>query len=259
MNSQPDPDHNLDQAYRRINTAVNRGALFVGLPENFAFLGDLHQRIDRSDEIMEKSLRFLQQTAEEFGIYLLGGSFPAPAGDDKVYNRTVLVNPDGRIAAQYDKIHLFDVYLSENESYNESDFVKEGDTEAVVYESDRIGNIGLSICYDLRFPELYRKLSEAGAEILCVPSAFTATTGRDHWKPLLQARAIENTGFIIAPAQTGIHGEKRSTHGHSMIIDPWGTIISDAQKDGEMAIGEINFKHLEETRMRIPSLKHRTL
>lgn len=257
MNSQPDTDHNLEQAYNLLKRAANAGARFAGLPEHFAFLGDLEMRKNRADEIAEKAYPFLQQTAREFGIYLLGGSYPAPAGKGKTFNRSVLFSPKGEELARYDKIHLFDVDLPDGESYKESDMIKPGENDAVVYLSETIGNIGMSICYDLRFPELYRNLMDLNAELFTIPSAFTATTGKAHWEPLLRARAIENTVYVVAPAQTWRHGEKRKTHGHSMIIDPWGVVLDDAVTEPGFAIAEINPKRIAYVRSQIPSLVHR--
>ncbi|MDZ7693784.1 MAG: nitrilase-related carbon-nitrogen hydrolase [Balneolaceae bacterium] len=149
--------------------------------------------------------------------------------------------------------------LAGGESYRESDYVQSGNNMPVVYRSKELGKIGMSICYDLRFPELYRSLIQRQAEILCVPSAFTATTGKDHWKPLLQARAIENTAFVFAPAQTGTHGKHRQTHGHSYIIDPWGTILADGNSETGVVFAEIDHAKLEEVRQQIPSLEHRVI
>jgi predicted amidohydrolase len=199
----------------------------------------------------------LSATADEFNIYLQGGSYPIPAENGKVRNHANLYGPDGNELAGYDKIHLFDVDLSGDESYRESDYVQPGENEAVVYENDTIGNWGLSVCYDLRFPEFYRALVDNDAEILTVPSAFTYTTGQNHWRPLLRARAIENTSYVMAAAQTGIHGKNRKTWGHAMIVDPWGKVIADAGQEPGVAIAEINPQILGDVRSKIPSLQHR--
>lgn len=259
MNSQPDLDHNLEQAYGLIEKAAGNGARFIGLPENFAFLGDLEARMNQADTIAERVPSFLEDTAAEFEIYLLGGSYPVPDGKGKVYNHSRLLGPDGKILARYDKIHLFDVDLPEGESYRESDFVHAGENGPAIFRSDEIGNLGLTVCYDLRFPELYRKLTQAGAEILCVPSAFTATTGKDHWEPLLRARAIENTAYVFAPAQTGTHGKKRKTHGQSLIIDPWGELLADGGTGTGIVYADLESDRLKEVRRRIPSLQHRVI
>lgn len=259
MNSQTDLEANLEQAYEFIQKASKEGAHLVGLPENFAFLGGLSMRMKRADEIAERVPVFLSQTAEEFDIYLLGGSYPVPAAEDRVFNHATFYGPSGEKLAAYNKVHLFDVELSENEAYRESDYVQPGDPEPIIHRSESVGNWGLTVCYDLRFPELYRKLSQQGAEILSVPSAFTYTTGQDHWEPLLRARAVENTCYLFAPAQTGVHGKKknRKTWGHAMIVDPWGKVVADAGSEPGYAIAEINPRRIEEVRSQIPSLKHR--
>lgn len=259
MNSQPDIEFNLNQAYELTTKAVSEGAEFVGYPENFSFLGDLKKRRENAELIAEKSYPFLQQTAREFGIYLLGGSYPMPAGNNKNYNRSILFGPKGKQLALYDKIHLFDVDLPGGESYKESDYVKPGKYQTSVHSSNTIGTIGLTVCYDLRFPELYRKIMEEKADVLTVPSAFTETTGKDHWTTLLRARAIENTVYVFAPAQTGLHGKNRRTYGHASIIDPWGKILADAGTETGFILAEISPQKISEVRTQIPSLKHRVL
>lgn len=259
MNSQPDLDHNLEEAYGLIKEAANEGAEFISLPENFAYLGDFEARLEQSAAISTQAENFLSVAAKEFRVYLLGGSYPVLAASGKVFNRSTLIAPDGETLAIYDKIHLFDVDLEGGESYRESNYVQPGENEPVLYEAEDIGKIGLSVCYDLRFPELYRKLSEKGAETLTVPSAFTKTTGKDHWHALLRARAIENTCYVLAAAQTGTHGRKRKTFGHSLIIDPWGNILADGGEDTGVVYAEFKHDLLMEIRQSIPSLKHRRL
>lgn len=259
MNSQPDIDSNLEEAYHLIREAKAKGAFLVGLPENFAWLGDLSGRLEQAEAISNRVPGFLSQCAEEFEVYLLGGGFPVPAEERKVFNRAQLYDPEGDMLAEYNKIHLFDVELSDGESYHESEFVRPGDPNPVVCSTADVGSLGLSICYDLRFPELYRRLSKEGAEVLCVPSAFTAKTGKDHWEPLLRARAIENTCYLLAPAQTGRHGAKRWTHGHAMIVSPWGTVLEDAGTEPGLAMAEIEPNRITEVRNQIPSLEHRVL
>lgn len=259
MNSQTRLDENLNDAHVLIRRAAEQGAQVVGLPENFSFLGGLSMRIQNAEEIAERVPVFLSHRAREFEIYLMGGSYPVPAGNGKVYNRSALYDPEGTLLRTYDKIHLFDVALSEEESYSESSYVEPGHPEAAVYSDDRIGSWGLSVCYDLRFPEYYRMLSAEHASVLSIPSAFTYTTGQDHWEPLLRARAIENTCYVFAPAQTGTHGGNRKTWGHAMIIDPWGRILADAGTEPGIACATINPGRLEQVRGAIPSLKHRRL
>lgn len=259
FNSQTDINYNLETAYQYIKKAVNQNAKVVALPENFAFLGGLSMRMEQADTIAERVPKFLSQTAREFNIYIMGGSYPVPAEDHKVFNRSTLYNPDGVQKARYDKIHLFDVDLDGDESYRESDNVQAGEPKPVVYSDDEIGNWGLTVCYDLRFPELYRKLVEDEASILSVPSAFTYTTGQDHWEPLLRARAIENTSYVVAPAQIGIHGKNRKTWGHAMVIDPWGKVIADAGNKPGIVLTEINPETINQVRNQIPSLQHRRI
>jgi deaminated glutathione amidase len=259
MNSQPDLVHNMNQAYDLIKNSAAKGAKFIALPENFAFLGDEKARLEQADTISDTVAGSLPEWAKEFNIYLLGGGYPVRADNGKVYNRAVLVNPDGKFVASYDKIHLFDVELSRTEQYRESDVVQGGARVAVIYDIEGLVRIGLSICYDVRFPELYRKLVDAGAELLWIPSAFTRPTGEAHWEILLRSRAIENSSYVIAPAQTGKHGEKRETYGHSLIVDPWGTILADAGTEPGFVIAEVDLDTLRDIRRKLPSLKHRVL
>lgn len=259
MNSQPDLDFNMTQAYQWVEQAFHKGASFVALPENFAFLGDEKARLQQVDRISETVEDSLTIWAKEFGVYILGGGYPVRADKSKIFNRASLASPEGKIVASYDKIHLFDVELSKNESYRESDMVQSGSKTTVLYKSENLANIGLSICYDVRFPELYRKLTEQGAELLCVPAAFTRPTGEAHWEILLRCRAIENCTYLIAPAQTGRHGKKRETYGHTMIVDPWGTVLADAGTETGISIAKIDLERLKEIRRKLPSLKHRVL
>lgn len=286
MNSQPDLSRNMDQTADFVARASREGALFVALPENFAFLGSEKEKHRRTEQIAEAVLSGIPSLAREYGVYLLAGGFPMRSPDDRrAFNRSILFDPTGMEIARYDKIHLFDIELSGEESYRESALVRPGRPKPVVCDirmdepvpgegaEAAVGpeaadkrepagepvRAGLSICYDLRFPELYRQLSGNGAELLCVPSAFTRPTGEAHWETLLRARAIENTCYVIAPAQTGVHGKKRKTHGHAMIIDPWGTVLADAGTDTGIICAEIDTGHLLAIRRRLPSLDHRRL
>jgi deaminated glutathione amidase len=257
MTSLPDIDKNLTQAEELIELAVRRGAELVGLPENFPFLGTEEEKIAVADKIGLASEKFLKTMAQRFQVTLLGGGFPVPVGEGKVANTASLVSPNGVELARYQKVHLFDVNLPDGNTYQESKTVKAGNELPLMYKSGNFGNLGLSVCYDVRFPELYRHLSRQGAEVMFIPAAFTAFTGKDHWQVLLQARAIENTCYIIAPAQTGKHYGMRYTHGHAMIIDPWGTILADAGDTPGVAIAEIDPTRLEQVRRQMPSLQHR--
>ncbi|MDJ0898169.1 MAG: carbon-nitrogen hydrolase family protein [Xenococcus sp. MO_188.B8] len=259
MTSKPDLEKNLVEAEELIELAVRQGAELVGLPENFAFLGQESEKIAQSVEIASKSDKFLKTMAQRFQIHILGGGYPIPVAGEptKVYNTAFLINPDGQELVRYQKVHLFDVDVPDGNTYRESSTVMAGQNLPAVYASPTLGNIGLSICYDVRFPELYRHLSRQGADVLFIPAAFTAFTGKDHWQVLVQARAIENTCYVIAPAQTGNHYERRYTHGHAMIIDPWGTILADAGSQPGVVVAEINPGRLSQVRQQMPSLQHR--
>lgn len=257
MTSLPELEKNLMQAEELIELAVRRGAELVGLPENFPFMGDEEEKVAQAEAIASQSEKFLKTMAQRFQVTILGGGFPVPVGKDKVYNTALLVDPNGSELARYQKVHLFDVNLPDGNTYQESSTVMAGINLPAIYGSPELGAIGLSVCYDVRFPELYRHLAQQGADILFVPAAFTAYTGKDHWQVLLQARAIENTCYVIAPAQTGQHYGFRYTHGHAMIIDPWGVILADAGDRPGVAIAEINPVRLEQVRRQMPSLQHR--
>lgn len=262
MTSVPHLEKNLAQAEELIQLSVNRGAELVCLPENFSFLGDEVAKTQQAPEIAEKSLKFLQTMAQRYQITLLGGGFPVPQNPEspsagKLFNTAVLVGKDGQELARYHKMHLFDVNLPDGNTYQESDIIKAGSVAPPVYHSERLGNLGLSVCYDVRFPELYRYLAGKGANVLFVPAAFTAYTGKDHWQVLIQARAIENTCYVIAPAQVGKHNPRRQSHGHAMIVDPWGVILADAGDQPGVAIAPIEPSRLEQVRRQMPSLQHR--
>jgi deaminated glutathione amidase len=259
LNSQPDAELSLKEAYKWTSKAAGEGAGLVCLPENFAFLGDERQKLEQSDKIASLVESALTKWAREFGLAILGGGYPKPAGNGKIYNRSILVEPSGDIVTSYDKIHLFDVDISEDETWRESATVQSGDANAVVFKSETLPNIGFSICYDLRFPELYRMMVSKGAELLTVPAAFTKPTGEAHWEILLRARAIENSCYLIAPAQAGKHGEKRQTYGHSLIIDPWGKVLADAGLEAGFITADIDLDYLRDVRKKLPSLKHRVL
>ncbi len=262
MTSLPDLQKNLAQAEELIQLAVNRGAELVCLPENFSFLGDEEAKTQQASEISQQSLKFLETMAQRYQITLLGGGFPIPQNPEnpksgKLFNTAVLFGKDGKELARYHKMHLFDVNLPDGNTYQESDIIEAGSEAPPIYYSDRLGNLGLSVCYDVRFPELYRYLSLMGANVLIVPAAFTAYTGKDHWQVLLQARAIENTCYVIAPAQVGKHNPRRQSHGHAMIVDPWGVILADAGDQPGVAIAPIEPSRLEQVRRQMPSLQHR--
>ncbi|MEL7505556.1 MAG: carbon-nitrogen hydrolase family protein [Cyanobacteria bacterium J06554_6] len=257
MTSVPDLQANLTQAEELIDLAVRRGAELITLPENFSFLGDEAAKVEQAESLCEASEKFLKTMALRYQVTLLGGGYPVPTTAGKVTNTALLMGADGDILTRYDKVHLFDVNLPDGNTYQESQTVLSGQQLPSVYPSKTLGNLGLSVCYDVRFPELYRHLSQMGAEVLMIPAAFTAYTGKDHWQILLQARAIENTCYVIAPAQTGFHNNRRQSHGHALIIDPWGIVLADAGQDVGMAIAEINPSRISQVRQQMPSLNHR--
>ena len=255
--SGPDVAANLVDCERMIAEAAQAGARIVGLPEYFGIIG-LRDR----DKVDVRELpgdgpiqRFLSDAARRHGVWLVGGSVPlACESPDKVRNATLVYGPDGRLAARYDKIHLFG-FDNGRERYQESRTIEHG-SEVVSVETP-LARIGLSICYDLRFPELFRAMGEV--DLIFVPSAFTETTGRAHWEPLLRARAIENLAYVVAPAQGGVHQNGRETHGHSMVIDPWGVVLACRDKGAGVVVAEVDLARVREVRAMLPALEHRTL
>lgn len=257
MNSGPEIEANLAEAEIYIREAARQGAEFIATPENTC-----HMVSPQSEKIKTASIEdnhpayiFFSALAKELGVWILAGSVAVKVAEDKIANRSLLFNAAGDIVAKYDKMHLFDVDLAGGETYRESDIVQAGD-KAVTVDTP-LGMMGLSICYDLRFPYLYRDLAHRGAKILTIPAAFTVPTGRAHWEPLLRARAIENGAFVFAPAQCGEHHGGRKTYGHSMIIGPWGDIL--AEMNGEetgVLMADIDLAEVDKARAAIPSLKH---
>ncbi len=258
LTSTSEPELNFAAAEEQIELAARRGAELVGLPENFAFMGDDERRLELAQDLAQQCSRFLVTMARRYQVVLLGGGFPVPSGDSNhTVNRAELVGRDGQLLARYDKIHLFDVDLPEGNTYQESATTTSGRELPPVVDVPGLCRVGLSICYDVRFPELYRHLVSAGAELLMIPAAFTAFTGKDHWQVLLQARAIENTSYVLAPAQTGRHYSRRQSHGHAMVIDPWGTVLADAGVGQGAAIAPVDNSHIGRIRAQMPSLQHR--
>lgn len=258
LTSGADKAQNLDTATRLIRRAAALGATFVGLPENFAWMGPESERTGAAEPLEGPTLSRMAELAREQQITLLAGSIleeGAPEG--RCYNTSVLFGPEGERRALYRKIHLFDVEVHDGATYRESAAVAPG-TEAVVAET-ALGTLGLSICYDLRFPELYRQLSARGATLLTVPAAFTLMTGKDHWEVLLRARAIENQAYVIAPAQWGRHSEKRQTFGHAMVVDPWGLVVARASDGEGVALASLDRELLQRIRRDLPALQHRRL
>lgn len=255
MNSGEDKRANLDQAIGLIDEAVGRGANFVALPEYFNFLGRGELVPENAEPIPGPTTAALGAAARRHGIWIHGGSMPQRLDAGQRYcNTTVVINPQGEIVAKYQKIHLFDVEAG-GTTYQESASVAPGD-EPVVFDTPW-GRMGLTICYDLRFGELHRALTQAGARLIFQPAAFTLYTGKDHWEVLLRARAIENQVFVAAPAQIFKHPPGNATFGSAMIIDPWGTVVARASERVGMVISEIDFSWMDEVRSKIPVHKHR--
>jgi nitrilase len=257
MASGPQVSANLSEAERLIEIAVAQGAKLVALPEYFAIMGmkDTDKVAVREKEGSGPIQRFLSRMAKSHQIWLIGGSVPLEASNPKkVRNACLVYDPSGKLAARYDKIHLFNLDLG-NEHYHEDDTIEPGD--GVVVLDTPLGRIGLSICYDLRFPELYRAMGEV--DLIVIPAAFTDTTGKAHWEILVRARAIENLCYVLAPAQGGYHISGRETHGNSMIVDPWGVVLDRLPRGSGVVIASINPAYQASLRKSLPALQHRTL
>ena len=258
MTSTADAERNLAAAETLVARAAARGASFVGLPENFAYLRSEGEPVPEPQALDGPWVTRMSDLARRLGVALLLGSLPEKVpGEKRVRNTSVLLGPDGGTLAVYRKIHLFDVDLPGMEHLKESRAVIAGD-EVVVAEAP-FGRLGLSICYDLRFPELYREMARRGARVLAVPSAFTERTGRDHWEVLLRARAIENLAYVFAPAQAGVHGEGRVSYGHALIVDPWGVVLARVPEGEGVAVAEMDFDRQDRVRRELPALAHARL
>lgn len=277
MTSTADVARNLDRCHELVREAATAGALIVGLPENFAYLGpDQDHRLAISERVPAARpsgpdggssggdtgpiLTSMRQLARTAGVWLLLGGFPETGDGRRIRNSAILLDPEGGIAAVYRKIHLFDVDLSTmpgGRRFAESDAIEAGSD--VVVASTPWGGLGLTICYDLRFPELYRALVGKGARLIAVPSAFTLETGKDHWHVLLRARAVEGQVYVFAPAQFGSHGENRRSYGHALIVDPWGTVVAECSDEEGFALARIDFAYQDQVRARLPCLAHRRL
>ncbi len=230
----------------------------MALPENFAFLRREGAPIPCAQDIDGEIVSALRELARAHGVRILGGTFPeAIPGDVRVHNTSVLVSPEGEIEAVYRKIHLFDVDLGPEARFTESSRIAPG--REVVVAKTPIGAIGLSVCYDVRFPELYRAMAARGALLLAVPSAFTPQTGKDHWEVLLRARAIENQAFVLAAAQCGRHSPERASHGRSLVVDPWGLVLAQAGDRPGVILADCDLDELAAIRRRLPALEHRKL
>lgn len=257
MASGPNVAGNLNEARRLIENAVQQGVKLIVLPEFFAIMG-----MKETDKLAVKEQpgsgqiqSFMSEMASKHKIWLVGGSIPLVANSpNKVRNSCLVYNDLGEQIARYDKIHLFNLELG-NEHYHEADTIEAGDQVVVV--DTPFGRIGLAVCYDLRFPELFRAMKEV--DIIVLPAAFTSTTGKVHWEPLVRARAIENLSYLIAAAQGGYHVNGRETHGHAMVVDPWGRILDELARGSGVVIAEVNRRYQASLRSSLPALTHRTL
>lgn len=272
MVSCADINLNIASAQRLIADAARRGAGLVVLPENFAVLdgGPQAQFAEREGDLSAPLQGMLSRLAQQFGIWLVAGTIPlitrpVQGGqaaqvltDGRVRPASLVFSPSGQLAARYDKMHLFDVEVSDKQArYAESDSFEAGD--APVWLTTDSGRLGLSICYDIRFPELYRHYFAQQVDLVTVPSAFTKVTGQAHWEVLLRARAIENQCYVIGAGQGGVHNERRETFGHSMIVDPWGRVLDVLPAGEGVVVADIDHNNLRDIRQRMPVLKHRRL
>ena len=258
--SRQDVADNLRRAAALVAEAAGRGAGLVVLPENFGYIHSLREKLDLAEPLSQEQpgpmVAAMITAAREHGVYLLIGGTPTRGPDpEHFYTTSILLDPAGTILASYRKMHLFDVKIPRGAMFTESDWVAPGADPVV---ADLPGfKLGLSICYDLRFPELYRRLVELGATVLAVPAAFTLHTGKDHWLPLLRARAIENQCYVLAAGQHGHHTEERTSYGKSCIIDPWGVVVAQASDQDGVALAELDLDYLERVRRELPCLSHR--
>jgi predicted amidohydrolase len=260
LSSQDDVSKNLARAMLLIGEAARAGAQLVALPENFAFVGAEEGKRANAERLDGKApiLSAIVAAAREHSVHVVAGGMPEISEDPrKPYNTSVLVDPRGALVAAYRKVHLFDVDLPDGTSIRESDATTPGH-EAVVARVRDVP-LGMTVCYDLRFPELYRALERRGARIVTVPSAFTLTTGKDHWHVLLRARAIENQVFVLAPAQHGKHPLGRQTYGKSLIVDPWGDVLAQCGEGEGFAVAKIDIGYQDRVRAALPCLAHRRL
>ena len=252
---------NLIEVSRQILSAAQAGAKLIVLPENFAIMGlqDTDQVKIAENDGIGPIQDFLSEQAKKNKVWLIAGTIPLKSDDeDKIYAASLVYNDNGERVSRYDKIHLFDVHLeATSETYKESETIDAGN-QAIVVDTP-FGKIGLAICYDLRFPELFRQLALQDAEIIVLPAAFTAITGKAHWEVLIRARAIENLCYLVASAQGGYHVNGRETHGDSMIVDPWGSILDHLPQGSGYVIAEVELENVKSIRKNFPALQHRKI
>lgn len=261
MTTGPDPDANLLEAERLISAAADAGAGLVVLPENFAFMGKDERDVLglRERDGKGRLQSFLSQTAGRYGVWLVGGTIPLLAADAARARAACLVfNERGERVGRYDKMHLFDVDVpGADERYRESATIEQGD--GILVLDSPFGRLGIAVCYDLRFPEMFRQMLDSGVELIAVPAAFTATTGEAHWEILVRARAIENQAYLVAAAQGGRHSNGRETHGHSMILDPWGKVLAQLPKGNSCICSGLDRDFQISVRSNFPAIRHRRL
>jgi deaminated glutathione amidase len=263
LTSTSDEEANWESARRLVERAAAHGARLVATPENTNYLGPHEEKVRRAEPLGGPTTLRFGELARRLGIHLLLGSFNERSDEpSRCHNTSVLFGPDGSVLATYRKLHLFDVDVPGGVRFAESATCKPGDpATGLVVAATPLGRLGLTICYDVRFAELYRRLADLGAELLAVPSAFTLATGKDHWEPLLRARAIENQCYVLAPAQHGVHddGGLRESYGHAMIVDPWGLPLAVAADGPGLALAEIDLERVARVRRAIPVRNHRRI
>jgi predicted amidohydrolase len=261
MASGPNVSANLLEAKKLIDRAVEAGACLVVLPENFAVMGATElDKVQARESFGAGPIQdFLAQQAARHDIWIVGGTIPLSTGEpSKIRAATLVYDDKGRLVGRYDKLHLFDVHIEETgENYTESATIEAGDQVVVV--DTPCGRLGLAVCYDLRFPELFRAMLDQGIEVIALPSAFTAITGRAHWETLVRARAIENLSYVIAAAQGGYHLSGRETHGDSMIVDPWGVVLQRIPRGTGFITADVDYQRLASIRRNFPTVQHRRL
>jgi predicted amidohydrolase len=258
MTSTGDRQRNLDTALRLVGEAAGLGARLVGLPENFSFMGRDEDRIAGAETIEGPTVSALREVARARKIFVLAGSIAEKVdAPGKTANTSVLLSDAGEVLATYRKIHLFDVDIPDGARYAESETVLPGDRPVVAETA--LGRVGLTVCYDLRFPELYRELADRGAEVVTIPAAFTLYTGKDHWELLVRARAVENLCYVVAPAQVGRHSANRVTFGNAMVVDPWGVVLARCPDGEGLCLAPVRRDRLEQCRRELPALRHRRL
>lgn len=261
MASGPNIGANLIEAGRLIQRSAEAGASLVVLPENFAIMGMRESdKVEIREEFGAGTLQnFLAEQASRWGVWLVGGTIPLTCDDpNRIRAASLVYNDKGVCVARYDKIHLFDVHIEETgENYVESETIEAGN-EVLVIDSP-VGRLGVAVCYDLRFPELFRSMLDQGVQVIAIPSAFTAITGKAHWEPLIRARAIENLSYVIAAAQGGYHINGRETWGHTMIVDPWGAVLDELPSGSGFVLAEVDNQFISATRRNFPAISHRRL